>query len=1271
MEHSTATRPLMRRYPLADTTTRANEVHYRREKPTVDATTSSPRPLPHNESLVPNGTLAVRHGPDCSPENKRISTIIQEDASGHNSKRDSEISNTSTNASGAGRRRKTHIGLWQLGRTIGRGGCSRVRIVRHSVSGQFGAAKIISKAMAEQVRALSLVNLIESAKQDPSMFPGGKVIPFGLEREIVIMKLLDHDNIVKLHDVWENRNELYLIMEYLQGGDLFGFIGEQGMLSEVHAVHLFRQIIVALLYCHRLNIHHRDLKPENILLDRDSMKIKLVDFGMAALQPVGKKLTTPCGSPHYAAPEVIRTKSYDGGKADVWSCGVILYVMLTGTPPFNYTGSESDLGQLFRAIAHADYVMPDTISRDAQDLIGRILVPDPKRRISMEGVFKHPFLHKFDAQFGFDEGMTTMEHWVGPDPTISEWEPLTVSTVDRTLLRNLRTLWHSEREEVIVQRLLDNEPNQEKYFYAALKKHTEDALENYLPHSSSVGYSHSDHHHYTKTVPTPADLLQLPSKKHKRTQSGYSILNNEHLYSKHSFYDPPSSEGSYDPFRASREPIIPGQSNINNGVEMEHGSDGGVHKMRPVTALGHRTGSSLRVQALRNSRRQSSGIISRGSSKRSTPSQRSLTTKQRSISRSSIASSHWPSSPPVAARPRGAIKRGVSFSHLKRPSVASGSISDLQRVQYTPTQCNGASRMREIHGSDNSSPPHEQPGSSVSPASNAAAPLLIPRIRFRKPDSDSKYLQGEIRKCSTDLADFMEEQFNGSSVGSSVRTSVADSAHEVTGFDTPPTSFSNRDSGGSTLTPVQKAILQNRPLPPLPVDTPNTNAHRELAELRAEIARTVGDGVENTIDLRDILKKIDGVLMRATVGPTRASSAPTRSPEHTGPLPMISEEVKTDSDDRPTLRGRRAVTEHTTIRLVDQSPTPAIAPLNIRKRSAASTTAHTAIVEAGTSGPRSGSVLQSDVRSYQAVQNTLNASRADADVSRVSVTVKHPEKEPVIKKKKSSWFRRSAEEKENQLGNVTQSKPAVRLQIPEAWQDLDDRIKHDHPTAVESSNVSKQTTKQSYASSEFPMRNQQLVAKAENSARKGFLGFFGKKNKEDKGKRPMELEAANFSSSTLLSGFDLEPEGDNPVRIPSFQTNWLARFLHIKPASKVLCFQAGRGKVRSELLRLLRSWHQHGVRDVSCDRASHAINARVDKVNRLQIKPVSIVIELFVVLSQGRRANLCVVRFTQTHGAASSFRKAVDIIEDCCQDMEILVQDEKQKAEMCSVLKVG
>ncbi|KAI7064829.1 hypothetical protein KC352_g43226, partial [Hortaea werneckii] len=201
------------------------------------------------------------------------------------SKRNSAISTASTNASG--RRRKTYIGHWQLGRTIGKGGCSRVRVVRHRFrDNQYGAVKIITRSTAESTRAQSLANLIESTRGNAS-FPasGYKPIPYGLEREIAVMKLLEHPNIVRLYDVWENRNELYLIMEYVDGGELFHYVDERKGLHEDEAVYIFRQIVSALLYCHRLLICHRDLKPENILLNKEDLTVKLIDFVLITLLP--------------------------------------------------------------------------------------------------------------------------------------------------------------------------------------------------------------------------------------------------------------------------------------------------------------------------------------------------------------------------------------------------------------------------------------------------------------------------------------------------------------------------------------------------------------------------------------------------------------------------------------------------------------------------------------------------------------------------------------------------------------------------------------------------------------------------------------------------------------------------------------------------------------------------------------------------------------------------------------------------------------------------
>lgn len=196
------------RQPLGEIRNQANtppaqQRHVKGQK----TVSSSPKALPHNESLEPNGSLAVRSSDPTSPEHKRLFEIAT--SAVRDSKRNSAISTTSTNTSAPGRKRKTYIGHWQLGKTIGKGGCSRVRVVRHKTRHQYGAVKIITRTTAENTRAQSLANLIESTKSSGSAtISGHKPIPYGLEREIAVMKLLEHPNIVRLFDVWENRNEL-------------------------------------------------------------------------------------------------------------------------------------------------------------------------------------------------------------------------------------------------------------------------------------------------------------------------------------------------------------------------------------------------------------------------------------------------------------------------------------------------------------------------------------------------------------------------------------------------------------------------------------------------------------------------------------------------------------------------------------------------------------------------------------------------------------------------------------------------------------------------------------------------------------------------------------------------------------------------------------------------------------------------------------------------------------------------------------------------------
>mmetsp|Transcript_19611 Transcript_19611/g.14326 ORF Transcript_19611/g.14326 Transcript_19611/m.14326 type:complete len:170 (+) Transcript_19611:361-870(+) len=152
-------------------------------------------------------------------------------------------------------------------------------------------------------------------------------------REIHILKLIRHPNIIQLYEILENPTELYLIMEYASGGELFDYIVEKQRVKEKEACRFFQQIIDGVEYLHKLNIVHRDLKPENLLLDQNK-NIKIVDFGLSNTYKTGETLATACGSPCYAAPEMIAGKRYFGGNVDIWSCGVILFALICGHLPF-------------------------------------------------------------------------------------------------------------------------------------------------------------------------------------------------------------------------------------------------------------------------------------------------------------------------------------------------------------------------------------------------------------------------------------------------------------------------------------------------------------------------------------------------------------------------------------------------------------------------------------------------------------------------------------------------------------------------------------------------------------------------------------------------------------------------------------------------------------------------------------------------------------------------------------------------------------------------
>ncbi|KAI7890793.1 kinase-like domain-containing protein [Mucor mucedo] len=210
------------------------------------------------------------------------------------------------------------------------------------------------------------------------------------EKEIckLFQKRYKHPHIVDVTEVNVHDQSIYFVLEYVEGGELYQQIKSKGRIGEPQAKKWFKELVEAVAYIHKHSIVHRDLKPENVLVDKMG-KIKLCDFGFGKVFDATKLLDTYCGSPFYAAPEMVTATPYRGPPVDMWSCGVILYAMLTGQLPFHC----DTMPELFKKISLAHYVEPNTLSDEALHLIKALLCRNPKRRITAENALKHPWLH--------------------------------------------------------------------------------------------------------------------------------------------------------------------------------------------------------------------------------------------------------------------------------------------------------------------------------------------------------------------------------------------------------------------------------------------------------------------------------------------------------------------------------------------------------------------------------------------------------------------------------------------------------------------------------------------------------------------------------------------------------------------------------------------------------------------------------------------------------------------------------------------------------------
>ncbi|XP_034233875.1 serine/threonine-protein kinase SIK3-like isoform X2 [Thrips palmi] len=292
--------------------------------------------------------------------------------------------------------RLVRVGYYELDKTIGKGNFAVVKLATHVVTKTQVAIKIIDKTKLDE----------ENRKK--------------ISREIQIMTKLRHPHIIRLYQVMETEKMIYLVTEYARGGEIFDYLVGQGKMDETEARRIFHQIVEAVNYCHSHNVVHRDLKAENLLLD-SKMDIKLADFGFSNHFIEGQLMSTWCGSPPYAAPELFEGREYDGPKADIWSLGVVLYVLVCGTLPFD----GHTLQALRETVISGMFRIPFFMSMDCENLIRNMLVLEPERRYSIRQILRHKWMTE-----GHPPSVPPCEPIVDLDP---EPEPLNKLVMEHML----------------------------------------------------------------------------------------------------------------------------------------------------------------------------------------------------------------------------------------------------------------------------------------------------------------------------------------------------------------------------------------------------------------------------------------------------------------------------------------------------------------------------------------------------------------------------------------------------------------------------------------------------------------------------------------------------------------------------------------------------------------------------------------------------------------------------------------------------------------------
>lgn len=327
------------------------------------------------------------------------------------------------------------IGQYKLLTTLGNGAFGKVKLAEHVITKNQVAIKIINKG---RIRSLDMMDKVR--------------------REILILSKCRHPHIIRLYQVIDTPSDIFVVMEYVRGGELFDNIVSKGRIPPDEARTIFQQFISGVEYCHFHRIVHRDLKPENLLLDSNG-SIKIADFGLSNWMRDGDFLRTSCGSPNYAAPEVISGALYAGPEVDVWSAGVILYALLCGSLPFD----DDSIPSLFKKIKSGMYSLPSHLSQLARDLIPRMLVVDPMKRITIPEIIAHPwYRHNLAPYLMLPPGKIEMEERQLDMSIVSQVCRLKNCTPEQVAAAVRRRRRHTNDIKVVFELLLDQKRAQQR-----------------------------------------------------------------------------------------------------------------------------------------------------------------------------------------------------------------------------------------------------------------------------------------------------------------------------------------------------------------------------------------------------------------------------------------------------------------------------------------------------------------------------------------------------------------------------------------------------------------------------------------------------------------------------------------------------------------------------------------------------------------------------------------------------------------------------------------